>query len=92
MINLFKKKNMQKHAKILVNVKKLEELLGGQENIVGAEFSHSKIKILLESVKKARSDEIKNLKGITGIIVSKRYISIIVGNQAKILAKLLVKS
>ena len=74
--------------KIVVNVKKLLELLK-KDNISGTEYTHTKVKIFLKDVKKINPEEFKKMKGVSGVFVSNNSITLIVGNSAKELAAIL---
>ena len=74
-------------AKITFNIEKLIALLGGDSNIAGVEYTHKKVKILVEDRKIINVESISKLKGISGILAGARSITIVVGNQAKLIAE-----
>ena len=74
-------------SKITVNLDKLRDLLGGKNNIAGSEYTHTKVKIYVNDRNKTNIEAIKSLKGISGIFAGSKYITIIVGNQAKQLSE-----
>lgn len=90
---IFKNKNKEVKSelstsnKISINIDKLKTLLGGKKNIAGAEYTHTKVKIFLKDTKLANINKIKELKGISGVFGTSKNITIIVGNQAKLLAE-----
>ncbi|WKX02713.1 PTS transporter subunit EIIB [Candidatus Mycoplasma mahonii] len=69
----------------IIDVKILINLLGGKENILSTNNTHTKIKIYFRDKKKVNIDEIKSSKGVSGIFISSDAITIIVGNSAKFL-------
>lgn len=69
--------------RIDVNLEKLINLLLGLENINSVSATHTKVKINLKNVENIQINEIKNLKGISGVVVSSNAITIIVGNSAQ---------
>lgn len=73
--------------KVTVNLNKLENALGGKENIAGAEYTQTKVKIFFNDRSKVNVEEVKSIKGISGVVASSKNISIIVGKQAKSLAE-----
>lgn len=79
---------LSRSEKVTVDIDKLKSLLG-EDNIVGSEFTHTKVKIFIKDKSKVNVNEIQNLKGISGVFASSKYITIIVGNQAKKIATLL---
>lgn len=90
-IVLFKKKNHSvkdelSTSKVVTDIKKLQEFLGGKDNVVGTEYSHTKIKIYVKDKTKVNIENIQSLKGISGVFASSKSVTIIVGKQAKDLA------
>lgn len=69
--------------KVTVNIEKLIEFLGGKNNITGTEFTHIKVKFFIQDKSIVKIEEIKNLKSVSGVVVSSNRVIIIVGNQAK---------
>ena len=78
---------LSEEKKITINVDKLKKLLGGNDNVVGTEYSNTKVKIFFKKRDLVKVEEIRKLKGITGIVVGSAYITIIVGKQANTLSK-----
>lgn len=76
-------------TKVTVDIKKLIELLGGKKNIAGNEYTYTKIKVFVYKREKVMIDKIKDLKGITGVVASSAFITLLVGKQAKKLAGLI---
>ena len=74
--------------KLSVNYKKLLEILN-KDIISGVEYTHSKVKIFIKETKKIDPEEIKNMKGISGVFITSDSVTLIVGNQAKELANVL---
>ena len=90
--NLFrKKKNDNKKelstATTKINITKLHEALGGKENIAGCEYTHTKVKIFIYSRDKVNLESIGQIKGISGVFGSKKYVTIVVGTSAKDLSR-----
>lgn len=75
--------------KVTVNVEKLVEAFGGKDNIIGSEYTHTKIKVFIKDRTKVDIENVKNIKNISGVFASSKDITIIVGNQAKALAELI---
>lgn len=71
--------------KVTVDLDKLKSLLG-EGNIAGSEYTHTKVKIWFHDKSKVNVEEIQKLKGISGVFATTKYITIIVGNQAKKIA------
>ena len=77
--------------KVVTDTNKLTKFLGTKTNIAGAEFTQTKIKVFINDKSKVDAEAIKNLKGVSGIVLSSKYATIIVGKQAKELSKALIK-
>ena len=65
---------------------KLVELLGGAENIISSEYSHSRFKVLLRDIKLVDKEGIQKL-GSKGIVEIGNQLKIILGPTSKQLAK-----
>lgn len=76
--------------KVITDTKKLITHLGTKTNIAGVEFTQTKIKVFVNDKSKVNAETIKNLKGVSGIVLSSKYATIIVGKQAKELSKALI--
>lgn len=74
--------------KVSLNIDKLKELLGG-DNVSGSEYTHTKVKIFIKDRNKVNVEELQKLKGISGVFATTKYVTIIVGNQAKKVAELI---
>lgn len=74
-------------SKITLSISQLKSALGGDDNIAGNEYSHTKIKIFFKDRTLIDLAKIQKLKGVSGVVVSSKNITIIVGNQAKELAQ-----
>ncbi|WP_406616815.1 PTS sugar transporter subunit IIA [Mycoplasmopsis adleri] len=72
-----------------INIEELITLLGGKENITGIEPSLSKVKILFKNKANVNFEEIKNLKYVSGILISSNSTNIIVGEYAKKIAEVM---
>lgn len=72
--------------KVNVNLDKLKKNLGGLENIIGVEFTYTKVKILIKKRPLIKIQELKKLKGISGVFVNSGSVTLIVGNSAKKIA------
>lgn len=84
--------NKLSEAKSLsVNSTVLIKNLGGKDNITFVEHTHIKLKIFINNSSMADIDSINHQKGVTGVFVSSKSITIIVGNQAKQLSKIIEK-
>ena len=75
--------------KISVNIPELIKNLGGKDNVVAVEYTHTKLKIFISDKTKVIVESINSQKGITGVVASTKSITIIVGNQAKQISKLI---
>ena len=67
-------------------VNKLIKYLGGKENIINAECSMSRFKVILKDVSKVNKEGITSL-GATGIVEIDNQLKIIFGKDAKELKK-----
>ncbi len=67
-------------------VNKLVQYLGGKDNIINAECSMSRFKVILKDVSKVNKDGITSL-GATGIVEIDNQLKIIFGKDAKELKK-----
>lgn len=67
-------------------VNKLVQYLGGKENIINAECSMSRFKVILKDVSKVDKEGITSL-GATGIVEIDNQLKIIFGKDAKELKK-----
>lgn len=76
--------------KLSVNIDKLRENLGTEENIVGVEFTHTKVKIYVKEKSKVSMDALSKQKGISGVFATSKSITIIVGNSAKTISEKLI--
>lgn len=77
------KNELSQKEKISLNIEKLISLLGDKENIDGVDSTHTKVKIKFLERDKINVQDIKNMKGISGVFITSNYIQIIVGNEAK---------
>ena len=75
--------------KISVNIVELVKNLGGKENISAIEYTHTKLKVFIKNSSLMEVSSINEQKGISGVFVSSKTITLIVGNQAKQLSKLI---
>lgn len=75
----------------IINIEELKIKLGGIENIIGAEFTHTKVNIQIKDKKLVQVEAIKVMKGVEGMFVTSKNVSIIVGNIAKSIAQQLVE-
>ena len=95
-IVVFNKKHNKKENelttenKVSVDVKKLIELLGSEENISIIEYTHTKVKIFFKEREKVNVESIQKMKGISGIYATSKFVTIIVGPSAKKLAEKLM--
>ncbi|WP_406616034.1 PTS sugar transporter subunit IIA [Mycoplasmopsis hyopharyngis] len=79
--------NIKKSSKLPFKLDELVKKLGGRENIVGANCSISKVKIEIKDNEVLEVEKIKNMKGISGIVVGNFSISLITGNISEELTK-----
>ena len=82
-------KMLSEAKKVTVDVPKLVKNLGGDNNISAIEYTHSKLKIFIKDSAKIDIESINKQKGITGVVFSSKTVTIIVGNQAKQLSKMI---
>lgn len=88
-----KKKNFSQEnqlsvaSKLNVDVKNLIVLLGGKENVTNSSATHTKVKIEYKDRDEINVDSIKNLKGISGVFINEYSITIITGNEARIISE-----
>ena len=74
--------NLSTTKKHTFDIKLLIQTLG-KDNIIKSEFTYSKIKIHLKKTSDDMLEKAKNIKGISGILMTSKSISIIVGSSAK---------
>ncbi len=79
--------DLSESNKIHLNIEKFVELIGGRDNIIGTEYTHTKIKIYFKEKSKIKIDAIQKLKSISGVVATSKYVTVIVGNQAKKIAE-----
>lgn len=92
---IFNKKSGTKNelaieTKVSVDVTKLISLLGGKENISGAEYTHTKVKIFIGDRANVNIDGLTKLKGISGVYATSKFVTVIVGSSAKVVASKLI--
>lgn len=73
-------------------INKLINLIGEKENILEITNTHTKVKISFKDRTKINPEAIKNLKGVSGIFFNDQTITIIVGNEARIINELMTKT
>ncbi|VEU70368.1 hypothetical protein [Mycoplasmopsis glycophila] len=73
--------------KIPFDIKQLKNFLGEKDNILEIETKPSRINIFVQDVKKIKAEQIKNLKGITGVFLKSNSISLILGEFSQAVAK-----
>lgn len=71
------------------DVEKLIELVGNKDNILEVTNTHTKVKIQFKDRHQVNQNEINNLKGVSGIFFNDQTITIIVGNEAKLIQELI---
>lgn len=92
-IFIFKKKNntvssqLSNSDKVSVNVEKLVSNLGGSDNIIQVEYTHTKIKAFIENKNLVNVDALSKQKGVSGVFATSKFITLIVGNTAKSIAQ-----
>ena len=97
LIFIFRKKDsnisseLSQVSKLTVNIKKLLEFIGGSENILGVEYTQTKVKIFIKEHEKVLINELQKLKNISGVFKNTKNVTIIVGKQAKELASQISK-
>lgn len=83
------KNELSSSTKVTVDIKSLLKELGGEENIAGAEYTQTKVKIFIKNRESINVENIQNIKNISGVFATTKYVTIIVGKQAKELAAML---
>lgn len=73
-------------------INKLINLIGEKENILEISNTHTKVKISFKDRTKINPEAIKDLKGVSGIFFNDQTITIIVGNEARIINELMTKT
>ncbi|MBX4209898.1 MAG: hypothetical protein K4H23_01750 [Mollicutes bacterium PWAP] len=81
---------LSENNKITINKKDFFDAINGKENLFGAEYTHSKVKIFFYDIKKVDVNKLNLIDGISGVYISNKYITIIVGNSAKSIAEYLI--
>lgn len=72
------------------DIDKLLQYLGGIENIKTITHTQKKIKIGYIQRNDIDTNKIRNIKGISGIFINDSFLTIIVGNEAKIITESLL--
>lgn len=86
----FNQENQLSYAtKTNFDVDKLIELVGTKDNILEVTNTHTKVKIQFKDRHQVSQNEINNLKGVSGIFFNDQTITIIVGNEAKLIQELI---
>lgn len=94
---LYLKNKAKKHAnvindeltvtkKVMIDIDKFIELLGGQKNIINTTSSINSIKVFVSDIEKINQDEIKKL-GAKGTILSEGCITCLFGDFSQELSK-----
>lgn len=73
--------------KFSVDLNKLKSKLGGVENIIEVEYTHTKIKIFFDNKALVDVEALSRLKGVSGVFATSKFVSLIVGNTAKTIAQ-----
>lgn len=81
---------LSRSVKIPFSIKRLVNAIGSN-NIIKAEYTHTKVKIYINTTKKINMDEIKKIKSISGTFMTSNSFTIIVGNSAKTISAQLNK-
>lgn len=87
-----KKKSISKEdelsfdEKTNLDIKKLVNCLGNQSNIKAVSYTHTKVKIEYSDRSLLDVNAIKEIKGVSGVFVNDSFITIIVGNVAKVIS------
>lgn len=74
--------SLSQEVKIGVNVIKLITLLGGPNNIKNISNTHTKVKIEYYIRERVEVENIKKMRGVSGLFINDSSITIIVGNSA----------
>ena len=61
------KKELSSLDKTTINIDKLRKLLGESQNIIGSEYTHTKVKIFVKNPSLIDINELRKLKGISGL-------------------------
>lgn len=86
------KEELSSTNKLHVNLEKIKKNIGGLKNIVGVEFTHTKVKIFVKNRDLVNTAQLKSTHGISGVFINSGAITLIVGNSAKKVATLLSNS
>ena len=65
----------------------LINLVGSITNIINVTHTHTKIKIEFENRDLIDATAIKNLKGVSGIFINDQFLTVILGNEAKLVCE-----
>ena len=65
----------------------LINLIGSITNITNATHTHTKIKIEFQNRDLIDATAIKNLKGVSGIFINDQFLTVILGNEAKLVCE-----
>ena len=69
----------------------LVEALGGDDNIVGAEYTYKKVKIFIKNKAIVNLEKVSKLKGISGVMATQSSVTLVAGDQSKAIAESLKK-
>ncbi|AAT27986.1 glucose/sucrose specific PTS system IIB component [[Mycoplasma] mobile] len=81
------KKELSISTKISFKLEDLIDSLGSKENIKSIKSSNQIVKIAINDNSLVKIDEVKNLKGISGVVNNTTQISLVVGNSAPTIQK-----
>lgn len=99
LILIYWKKHLQENTKselsisekINFNVENLIKYLGLKENIKEVKSTNQIVKITIKDNSLVKPEEIRKLKGVSGVVNNSKQISIVVGNSAMSIKKELEK-
>lgn len=77
--------------KTKLDIDKLLKSIGGIENIKTITYTHTKIKIEYFQRNNINTNDIKDINGISGLFINDSFLTIIVGNEAKIITESILK-
>ena len=73
--------------KVTLNMILLRKALGGRDNIIGAEYTYTKVKVFVNNRSNVNLKDVSSIKGISGVMGTSKSVTVIVGKQAKLVAE-----
>ncbi|MBG0731065.1 PTS transporter subunit EIIB [Mycoplasma sp. 'Moose RK'] len=79
--------DFQYSVKLDFEIEKLINLLGGKKNIENSSYKISRLIIKLRTTENLDFEKIKQLKGVSGVVVDFQTVNLIVGSRSKVICE-----